>query len=49
MPQQHNSLEVVVQQEGHNQKRLPEELIAQEWQDSTLMLLTPPILQFFLL
>lgn len=47
-PQRHNSLEVVVPQRGHNQRRLLEEVASQEWRDVSLRYLTPPILQVLL-
>ena len=47
-PQRHSILEVRVPKRGPHQRRLPEEEQAQEWQDDSLSLLRPPILQILL-
>ena len=43
--QRHDILGVQIPEHGHNQRRLPEEVTAQEWRDDTLRLLTPPVVQ----
>lgn len=47
-PQRHDILAVRMPERGHHQQRLPKEIRAQQWRDSLIENLRPPILQVLL-